>query len=563
MGTMDFKSRHTTGLALEHVYHWEKTRGDKPWLTQPIGGGDVRALTWAQGMSEVRRMVAHLRTLDLPPGSNIGLISKSTAHWVLADVAIMMAGHVSVPLYSTANATTIKQILEHSEAKLLLVGKLDSLAAVTAGAPASIPKIALPLAPTELAAPAWDDIIAKLSPVTDAPVRQPDELATIVYTSGSTGVPKGVMITFGAIATAVMGIDSLYPTTPDDRMISHLPLAHVAERWIVECGSLYGGIQLFFTESLDTFVDDLRRARPTLFFTVPRLWQKFQLGVFTKLPPHKLDRLLRIPLVSRLVRKKILRALGLGDVWLAAAGAAPMPPDLLIWYRKLGLNLLEGYGMTENFGYSHGSRVGRVRPGYAGEPFPGVEQRIADDGEIQVKSAALMTGYYKDPVLTAEAFTADGFLRTGDRGEIDEVGRIRITGRVKELFKTSKGKYVAPAPIESLLTNHPFVEAVCVSGSGRPQPHALIMLGEEARKRASNGDRAAIEASLAEHVRAVNAQLESHEVLAFAAVVRDVWQSENGFLTPTLKIKRAEIERAYEASLDTWYGTDAPIVWQG
>lgn len=239
-----------------------------------------------------------------------------------------------------------------------------------------------------------------------------------------------------------------------------------------------------------------------------------------------------------------------------------MPAELLTWYRRLGLELLEGYGMTENFGYSHGSRLGRVRPGYVGEPFPGVECRIADDGEVQVKSPGLMTGYFKDPELTAQTFTADGFLRTGDRGEVDDLGRLRITGRVKELFKTSKGKYVSPAPIESLLANHPFVEAVCVSGPGRPQPFALIMLGDEARARAEAGDRIEIEASLTEHVKSVNAQLESHEVLAFAAVVRDVWQPDNGFLTPTLKIKRAEIESAYEASLDSWYTTDAPIVWQ-
>ncbi|HEY5925639.1 MAG TPA: AMP-binding protein [Kofleriaceae bacterium] len=564
MGMDDYTSRYTKGLALEHAYHWERTRGDKPWLVQPVGNGEVRALTWAQGMAEARRMAAHLRSLDLPPASNIAIISKSTAHWILTDLAIMMAGHVSVPLYSTANAQTIRQILDHSAAKLLFVGKLDSVAAVTEGAPA-IAKIALPLAPppSQLDAPQWADVIARHEPLTDSPVRKPDELATIVYTSGSTGVPKGVMVTFGAIARAVIGLDSIYKTSPDDRMLSHLPLAHVAERWVVECGSLFGGIQVFFPESLETFLTDLRRARPTLFFTVPRIWQKFQLGVFSKLPPAKLDRLLRIPLVGRFVRKKILRQLGLGDVWLAAGGAAPMPADMLSWYRRLGLQLLEGYGMTENFGYSHGNRIGRVRPGYVGEPLPGVEHRIADDGEVQVKSPGMMTGYYKDPDLTAQTFTADGWLRTGDRGELDAENRLRITGRVKELFKTSKGKYVSPAPIENLLANHPFIEAVCVSGAGRPQPHALIMLGEDARKRAANGDRTAIEASLAAHLTAVNAQLESHETLAFAAVVRDVWQPDNGFLTPTLKIKRAEIERAYEASLDGWYETKQPVVWQG
>ncbi|HEY5945096.1 MAG TPA: AMP-binding protein [Kofleriaceae bacterium] len=560
MAMADYTSRYARGLALEHAYHWERTRADKRWLTQPMGDGQTRVMTWRQGMDEARRMAAHLRSLGLPPGSSIAILSKNTAQWVLADVAIMMAGHVSVPLYSTANAHTIRQILDHSEAKLLFVGKLDSAAPVIAGAQ-GVPQIALPLAPP-LDAPQWNGIMAATAPLPDEPVRRADEVATIIYTSGSTGVPKGVMMTFGAMAQAVIGLDSLYVTSPDDRMLSHLPLAHVAERWVAEQASLFGGIQLFFADSLDTFLDDLRRARPTVFFTVPRLWQKFQLGVFSKLPPRRLDRYLRIPILRRIIRRRILKSIGLGDVWLAAGGAAPMPAELLTWYRRLGLELLEGYGMTENFGYSHGSRLGRVRPGYVGEPFPGVECRIADDGEVQVKSPGLMTGYFKDPELTAQTFTADGFLRTGDRGEVDDLGRLRITGRVKELFKTSKGKYVSPAPIESLLANHPFVEAVCVSGPGRPQPFALIMLGDEARARAEAGDRIEIEASLTEHVKSVNAQLESHEVLAFAAVVRDVWQPDNGFLTPTLKIKRAEIESAYEASLDSWYTTDAPIVWQ-
>src|SRR5439155_15507886 len=175
-------------------------------------------------------------------------------------------------------------------------------------------------------------------------------------------------------------------------------------------------------------------------------------------------------IVSRLVRRKVLSGLGLEHVRLAGVGAAPVPPDLLMWYRRLGLELIEGYGMTENFGLSHLTRPGQVRPGYAGSPLPGVEQRISAEGEVQIKTPAMMKGYYKAPELSAQAITEDGWLSTGDRGQIDEMGRLRITGRVKELFKTSKAKYVAPAPIESKLSNHPLVEAVCVTGAGRPQP---------------------------------------------------------------------------------------------
>ncbi len=553
-------SRPAGGLVLEHVYHWERTRADRVFLTQPLGGGAVRDVTWRQAVGEARRMAAHLRSAA-PPGSHIALLGKNSAHWLLADLAIWMAGHVSVPLYPTMARETARQILEHSEARLLFVGKLDSWDALAEAIPTALPRIALPLAPA-IDAPRWDDLVAATAPIEGDPVRSADELATIVYTSGSTGTPKGVMVTFGAIAHACSGMDQAYGLFPEDRILSHLPLAHVAERLVVECCAFFVGFHVYFAESLETFVDDLKRARPTLFFTVPRLWQKFQLGVFTKMSPGKLTFLLAIPLVSRLVRRKVLKALGLDSVRLAGSGSAPMPAELLSWYRRLGLELVEGYGMTENFGYSHANRIGRVRPGYVGEGYPGVLCRISAEGEVQVKTPGAMKGYWKAPELTAETFTADGYLRTGDRGEIDEIGRLRITGRLKELFKTSKGKYVVPAPLENRIAGHPLVEAVCVTGPARPQPYALVMLGAEAWKHAQAGGRSEIAASLEAHLLAVNAGGDAHEALAFFAVVRDEWRIDNGFLTPTLKVKRAAIESTYEGEVDAWYSTGRPIVWQ-
>lgn len=545
---------------LEGVFHWERTMPDRPWLTQPMGGGVVRDISWRTAADEARRMAAHLRSLGLPPGSSIGILTKNTAHFFLADIAIWMAGHVSVALYPTVTAPTVKQILTHAEARLLFVGKLDAWPSQAPGVPAGLPLIALPLAPP-LDAPTWDELVAKTAPLPGDPTRAPDEIATLIYTSGSTGEPKGVMMTFGAMAASCRSGLQNISGSPEDRSLSHLPLAHAAERYIVECISMFTGQHVYFAESLDTFIDDLRRARPTVFFTVPRLWQKFQLGVFSKMPPQKLDRLLRIPIVSSLVKRKVLKGLGLEHVRLAGSGAAPLPPEVMSWYRRLGLELLEGYGMTENFACSHASRPGRVRVGYVGEANAGVECRISDEGEIQVKSPGMMKGYFKAPELTAEVLTPDGWLRTGDRGEVDELGRLRITGRVKELFKTSKGKYVAPAPIEGKLANHPAIEAVCVGGLGRPQPYGLVMLGLEARQSAA-ATRAQMEAALAQHLNAINAELEPHETLAFLAVVRDEWQIENGFLTPSLKIRRAAIERQYEPHLDGWYAARRPVVWQ-
>jgi long-chain acyl-CoA synthetase len=341
-----------------------------------------------------------------------------------------------------------------------------------------------------------------------------------------------------------------------------LPLCHVAERWVVEACAIRAGFQLFFVDTQESFVADLQRARPTLFISVPRLWVKFQQGVFAQQPKEKLDRLMRIPILGRIVKKKLLKALGLDQVRMAGGGAAPMPAAVLEWYQKIGLDLLEGYGMTENFGVSHASKPGRARIGYVGEPYNGVEHRIGPDGEVLVRSRSNMLGYFREPEKTREALTEDGWLHTGDRGEIDDQNRLRITGRVKEIFKTAKGKYVAPAPIENRLSAHPKIEAVCVTGASHPQPFAIAMLAPDAQ--AAFADEAlcqSMTASLAETLMAANEAADPHERLDFIAVVPDSWAVENGFITPTLKIKRAAIEDAYGRYFDAWSAQRKPVVW--
>ena len=549
-------------LTLDDAYHWESTTPDRIWLTQPIGDGKVETYTWAQAMDQVRRMAAHLQSIGLPPGSHIGLISKNCAHFVLSDLAIWMAGHVSVALYPTLNADTIEYILDHSESKLLFVGKLDGWSEIKKGIPKDMPCISLPLAPPNDYED-WDSITAKTEPLQGNPRVKADDPAIIVYTSGSTGRPKGVMHSFRAISASVDGAETIFQATQDDRMLSYLPLAHVFERFCVETQSFRSGMQLFFAESLDTFVVDLNRAQPTIFVSVPRLWLKFQLGVFQKMPPEKLARLIRIPLLNRVIKKKILTGLGLQNVRLAASGSAPIPPDLIQWYRDLGLELLEGYGMSEDFAYSHATIPGKGRFGYVGSPMPGVEVKISDEGEILIKSPGNMMGYYKQPEMTAECYTDDGYFRTGDRGERDEEGRLKITGRVKELFKTSKGKYVAPAPIENLLNNHSEVELCCVTGSGNPQPYALILPAEELRPKLSEpAERERFEGELTTLLDTVNKEVEGFERLQFLVVVKEPWQIENGFLTPTMKIKRSKIEDNYSPNNDAWYAAGKRVVWE-
>ncbi len=552
----------TNKLPLDMVYHWEKAKANSVYMTQPIGGGKTVDYTWGRAVDEARRMASYLKSLNLPEKSCIGLISKNCAHWIMTDWAIWMAGHISVPLYPTLNADTVNYILNHAECEVVFVGKLDDWDMMKPGVPESVRCISFPLSPPN-DFETWDDIVAKYPPLEENVQRDANELATIVYTSGSTGKPKGVMLSFYNMAYAAEGGMEVLGVGSEERMLSYLPLAHVFERTFVELASLYAGFHLYFAESLDTFVQDLQRAQPTLFLSVPRLWVKFQHGVLQKLPKKKLDRLMKIPVVNKLIKKKILKGLGLDKVKLAGSGSAPLASDVLDWYRNLGLELLEGYGMSENFAYSHMSKPGRSRTGYVGESAPGVETRISPEGEIQIKSPATMMGYYKDEEKTREAFTEDGFLKTGDKGEIDEMGRLKITGRIKEIFKTSKGKYIAPAPIENRLMSHDAIEMVCVSGANQTQPHALVMLGEEARpKMADEAFRNEIEESFKKLIADVNKTVDPHEQLAFITVVSDEWSIENSFLTPTMKLKRNVVEDAYQEKVDKWYAQRQPVIWQ-
>jgi long-chain acyl-CoA synthetase len=510
-------------------------------------------------------MAAHLQSVGLKPGDRIAIFSKNTAHWLMSDFAIWLAGGVSVPLYPTLAPDTIRRILEHSESKLIFVGKLDGWEHMKVGVPTSVPCVGHPLSPEDVkkSHPQWDDIVVKTPPLSGEPVRPGEELATIIYTSGTTGAPKGVMHSFAAFAWAVQTALKRVPLNGDTRMLSYLPLAHVVERALVEFGQLESGMHVYFAETLQTFAADLKRARPTVFFSVPRLWVKFQQGVLERMPAARLDSLLKLPVIKGMVRRKILAALGLDKCTFAVGGAAPMPPELLRWYAKLGLHIGEGYGMTENLAASHMTVPGTQAFGTVGRTYEGVQCRLDPaTGEIQVKSPATMLGYYKQADLTKQAFTDDQWLHTGDRGEFDAAGNLKITGRVKDLFKTSKGKYVAPAPIEEKLVMHAAVEACCVTGANLKQPIALMMLNDSALKKISDpSSRFELEASLVEHMKAINAVLDPHERLGCLVVMNEAWTVDNDLITPTLKVKRNRIEDSFARYYEAWSGLGKTVVW--
>lgn len=544
-------------LPLDVFYEREARHPRQRFLVQPIGGGEVETLTWADVGHQARCAAHWLRARELPQGSHIALISKNCAHWIIADLAIWMAGHVSVPLYPNLTADSVAQVLNHSESVLAFIGKLDDWPSMSIGVPAGLPTISLPLHPPGDFDFSWAEL-QRSSPIQDDPRPAAEQLATIIYTSGTTGLPKGVMHSFANLGFATSRGTQLFGLNENDRLLSYLPLCHVAERMFVEMASIYTGQTVFFAESLDTFITDLKRARPTAMFGVPRIWTKFQMGVYSKIPAKRLDLLLGLPFIGKWVGHKVLAGLGLDALRVALSGAAPVPQTLLAWYQKLGLDVLEVYGMTEGCGYSHICLPGEYKQGWIGKPCPDVEVRIDASGEVQVRSQANMLGYFKEPQKTAETLTADGFLRTGDKGEQDAEGRLRLTGRLKEIFKTSKGKYVAPAPIENRLAVHSRIEQVCVVGDGLSAPLGLCVLSSVNQEE----PRASLHSSLEKLLEEVNAVLDKHEQLRRLVVVKDSWAVENGFLTPTLKIKRNVIEDTYGARFEEWSARSEAVLWQ-
>ena len=540
---------------LEMLYKWEQETPNKIYMRQPIKGV-WHEWTWKETAMQVRKMAAYIKSLNLPEGSRIGILSKNCAHWMFSDLAIMMAGHVSVPLYPNLNAETLKHILEHSEAQVLFVGKLDDYESVRPGVPEKVQCIAYPFY-TEEGYPVWGDLVQDISPISKDLVRDSEELATIIYTSGTTGIPKGVMHKFFNFGFAAFNAVNTIDLDNTEKFFSYLPLCHIAERLLVEMGSLYTGGQVSFAESLDTFAQNLSETQPTVFLGVPRIWTKFQQGVLAKLPQKKLNVLLSIPIISSLIKKKIRTGLGLNGAKNVFTGAAPTPVSTIKWFERLGVKIQEAYAMTENCCYSHVTLNDHIKIGCVGKALPLCEVKLSEQNEILIKHDALMLGYYKEEKMTAQTIK-DGWLYTGDEGSIDVDGFLKITGRVKDLFKSSKGKYVAPSPIEMKLSANKNIENVCVVGDGLPQPIALVVLSEYGKGRSKED----VAASLAKTLIVVNPKLDHHEKVKRLVVLQGEWTIENKLLTPTMKVKRNSVEKMHKLNYEVWYDKAEQVVWE-
>lgn len=549
---------------LEYFLHWESLQPDTTFLLQPEGTA-WKSITWREAGRQARKIASVISTMGLNPGDKIGIVSKNCYHWIIADLAIMMGGWVSVPFYPTLTGRQLGEVIRAGDIKLLFAGKLDAWDQMKSGVPEDLPIIRFPHYPGNSRIEEgldWDKLLEGDYLIPDFPMPKLQDLWTILFTSGTTGTPKGVMLDYFA-PSALLYNEYLHNTLNifsgnEHRFFSYLPLNHIAERIIVEVAALFTGGTISFAESLDTFARNLQETQPTLFMAVPRIWTKFQMGILERMPEKRLNLLLGLPLVGKLLRNKIRKGLGLEKARIMLTGAAPTPDSLKAFFAKIGLHLQEVYAMTENCGGCTLMPAGDIRPGTVGKPLPNVEVKInPENGEVLMRAPWLMQGYYNAPEKTAEVLR-DGWLHTGDQGEIDpKTGHLRLTGRVSDTFKSAKGKFIVPAPIEWGFAGNTLIEQICITGLAIPQPIALAVLSEIGLRTS----RETVESSIRQSLEAVNRELPNYERLKAVVIFREPWSVENGILTPTMKIRRDVLAKRYEAQLPGWYEQKEDIIW--
>ena len=544
-------------------YELENLHRDKTFLRQPFGNS-WEEYSYGEVGIYARKLASGLISLGLRENAHIGLISKNCREWVIADLAIMMAGYISVPFFSNLTSKELNNLLEFGDVDLLIVGKVEDWENQKKGVPKDLPIISFPnYEGFSIVTDGyqWFDFIEKHEPLEDCHQPKLNDTWTIIFTSGTTGDPKGVVLTYLALDRTKVIHSQSNPLKVDfkgnNQFISYLPLNHIAERIVIEHTALRYGGQISFVENLESFVKNLQSVKPSIFFGVPRVYTKFQIGILEKVPQKKLDIFLKIPILSSLIKKKLKKGLGLINANAIASGAAPLPETLRTWFRKIGIDIINGYGMTENCAIT--SQLFEFdRPGSVGKAAAEVEIKIdSNNSEILMKGPFLMKGYYKLPDLTKKTIK-DGWLHTGDQGKIDKDGYLFVTGRVKDLFKTTKGKYIEPLVLESHFTDISEFEQVCVVGLGLDQPICLGVLSDIGKEKTKEE----IHDFMGKHLEKTNSKLPGYQKISTFVVVKDAWTVENGLTTPTMKIKRNQIDKYYDSNYSNWNNNDAKVVFE-
>jgi long-chain acyl-CoA synthetase len=519
------------------INHWAKECPDQVWLRDLNENGSTD-YTWKDASQRINAVAANLEE-RFAPSSKIVVLSENCAHWCMADLAVIASGNVTVGLFTTLPRPTAKYILDFTDTKAIFVGQTSNWDAVSKVLPEGVALFTLPGVEIDQPHEKWEDLLEAGSGRAPRYQPKPDDLISLVFTSGTTGVPKGVMQTHSSNIIPIRRGDDIFGVegvTP--RYFSYLPLAHIAERQIVEFSSIVRCGEVSFNQSLETLVPDMQRTKPHLFFGAPRVWEQFQQAIVAKFGGREaLDAAMAND--KEAIGKMIVDALGLSEVVYCLTAAAPTPPALIQWYEDAGLKLMEGFGQTEAMGVVLSTEENR-RIGSIGKPATGVEYRISDEGELIIRADGCTPGYYKMPEKTDELIQ-DGWLHTGDKVRVDEDGFLYITGRVKDYFKTIQGKFVAPPPIEGKFAVNPHAEQQCLLGRGYSKTVMVTVLSAEAQSQ----EPSVIEAAILRTVDQINNDIEKHARIGAVVIDIEPWSIENEILTPTLKIRREKIEDRY------------------
>ncbi len=564
-------------------------------------------VTWRQYGEEVRKVAAALLAFGLRPQENVAVLAENRPEWLYCHIGIQMARGVTVGLYPTSAPEQIQYLLQHSEARLAFVEnaeQLDKILAVAGGT--RLERIVVWDAKglwgfTDERVSFFDDFLkpgrallaSRPGAVDEAfGAIQPEDTAMIIYTSGTTGPPKGAMLAHRSILWVTEAFLSVNTVTPDDEVVSYLPFAHIYENLISVFGAQRTGYVVNFVESLDTLFENLREVSPTYFASVPRIWEKLASVVELRMADSTwLKRHLyraAVAIGRRYARAKLSgspngaglaaaywvaqwavlaplkRRLGFDRTRIAVCGAAPASPELFEYYHALGIPLVEGYGQTESTGVISVNRVERPRVGTVGEAIPGIEVRIAEDGEILTRGPHVFKGYFKDPELTAQTIDPEGWLHTGDVGAWDE-GYLRILDRKKDIIITAGGKNITPAYIENKLKFSPYIQDAVVIGERRRYLVALVLIDEDNVIKFAQDHRIPfttfqdltqnpeIVRLIEGEVAKVNKTLSQVETIKKVSLLPRRFYAEEGDVTPTMKVKRRALESRYADQIQALY----------
>jgi long-chain acyl-CoA synthetase len=560
--------------------------------------GRWQPTTWKTFVDQVRTAARALIALGFPAGGKIAILGFNRPEWVILDHAAMMAGGAAAGIYTTCSPDEVQYIIHHSEAHAVIVEDAGQLAKVAARRD-KLPLLRwiVMMRGAEAVGDnvlSWDDFNRRAEGTPDSALDarlaavQMTDLATLIYTSGTTGPPKGVMLSHANLAwTSQLLIDSGGGKVDGDASLSYLPLSHIAEQMGTIHMPVTAGSTVWFAESIDKLADNLKECRPTVFFGVPRVWEKFHSVLSARLSEvtggkrrmldwarrvcaevnartdrgDPIPRLLQIQygLANRIVISKLKVALGLDRARVLSSGAAPIAPDVLAFFASIDLPIREIYGQSEDCGPTSYNMPGKTKIGSVGPPLPGLEVKIAEDGEILVRGPNVFMGYFKEPQATAETIK-DGWLCSGDLGTLDKDGFLTITGRKKEIIITAGGKNIAPKNIEAALKETPLISEAIVIGDRKKFLSALVTIDEAAAQKLAPDVAAdqlaaapAVHAAIQKQVDQVNETLARVEQIKKFTVLPRAFSIAAGELTPTMKLKRKVISQRYESEINAMY----------